>query len=173
MQRGIIELHLAFDARRSDDAELLGHTGDVLEQCGLSDSWLAVHHKHCAATFPRRIQQPLEHRHLALPTEQLPALYAFDHLTAQPSTPDPASETCSAWAACLTTSITNSGWDSITMWLLSTSYVVAPMFFLMIRRPPRSTLFPYTTLFRSTATCSWVGATSEKVSAGLWTVTTA
>src|SRR5699024_12409285 len=28
-----------------------------------------------------------------------------------------------------------------------------PFFFLMIRRPPRSTLFPYTTLFRS---CGWV-----------------
>src|SRR3712207_7719499 len=27
------------------------------------------------------------------------------------------------------------------------------MFFLMIRRPPRSTLFPYTTLFRSRAGC--------------------
>src|SRR2546430_11542482 len=26
-------------------------------------------------------------------------------------------------------------------------------FFLMIRRPPRSTLFPYTTLFRSTRRC--------------------
>src|SRR3712207_7879479 len=26
-----------------------------------------------------------------------------------------------------------------------------PFFFLMIRRPPRSTLFPYTTLFRSNA----------------------
>src|SRR6266516_6788124 len=26
-------------------------------------------------------------------------------------------------------------------------------FFLMIRRPPRSTLFPYTTLFRSHSTC--------------------
>src|SRR3712207_7835726 len=26
-------------------------------------------------------------------------------------------------------------------------------FFLMIRRPPRSTLFPYTTLFRSTRDC--------------------
>src|SRR2546427_5694582 len=26
-------------------------------------------------------------------------------------------------------------------------------FFLMIRRPPRSTLFPYTTLFRSQCTC--------------------
>src|SRR6185503_20587505 len=28
-------------------------------------------------------------------------------------------------------------------------------FFLMIRRPPRSTLFPYTTLFRSSA---WISA---------------
>src|SRR3712207_8696985 len=27
------------------------------------------------------------------------------------------------------------------------------IFFLMIRRPPRSTLFPYTTLFRSKLTC--------------------
>src|SRR5437588_7145750 len=26
---------------------------------------------------------------------------------------------------------------------------VIPIFFLMLRRPPRSTLFPYTTLFRS------------------------
>src|SRR3712207_8426935 len=29
-------------------------------------------------------------------------------------------------------------------------------FFLMIRRPPRSTLFPYTTLFRSTVTIAKV-----------------
>src|SRR5256885_11990666 len=29
------------------------------------------------------------------------------------------------------------------------SYSVSFFFFLMIRRPPRSTLFPYTTLFRS------------------------
>src|SRR6266850_3835944 len=28
-------------------------------------------------------------------------------------------------------------------------YVLVLFFFLMIRRPPRSTLFPYTTLFRS------------------------
>src|SRR5258708_24059877 len=27
--------------------------------------------------------------------------------------------------------------------------LLVPFFFLMIRRPPRSTLFPYTTLFRS------------------------
>src|SRR5256885_15392738 len=31
-------------------------------------------------------------------------------------------------------------------------------FFLMIRRPPRSTLFPYTTLFRSAAYDDWVPA---------------
>src|ERR1044071_3386015 len=30
-----------------------------------------------------------------------------------------------------------------------------PFFFLMIRRPPRSTLFPYTTLFRSTSKSIW------------------
>src|SRR2546422_8495638 len=33
------------------------------------------------------------------------------------------------------------------IWRLSVFFV---FFFLMIRRPPRSTLFPYTTLFRST-----------------------
>src|SRR6266446_8007763 len=34
-------------------------------------------------------------------------------------------------------------------------------FFLMIRRPPRSTLFPYTTLFRSTFRCaSWRWSTT-------------
>src|SRR5476651_1801943 len=34
---------------------------------------------------------------------------------------------------------------------VSHHFVVAHVFFLMIRRPPRSTLFPYTTLFRSRA----------------------
>src|SRR3712207_7415461 len=37
-------------------------------------------------------------------------------------------------------------------------------FFLMIRRPPRSTLFPYTTLFRSTVDAEgWVISNGEKV----------
>src|SRR2546421_11472338 len=30
-----------------------------------------------------------------------------------------------------------------------TTFILNDFFFLMIRRPPRSTLFPYTTLFRS------------------------
>src|SRR2546422_5595493 len=34
-------------------------------------------------------------------------------------------------------------------------------FFLMIRRPPRSTLFPYTTLFRSCATARWKPAPTK------------
>src|SRR2546427_462715 len=38
------------------------------------------------------------------------------------------------------------------------SWMVPFIFFLMIRRPPRSTLFPYTTLFRS---ISWRGARSR------------
>src|SRR5256885_10049918 len=38
------------------------------------------------------------------------------------------------------------------MYLATVSVSVVFFFFLMIRRPPRSTLFPYTTLFRSNGT---------------------
>src|SRR5438270_4089855 len=34
-------------------------------------------------------------------------------------------------------------------------YIVICFFFLVIRRPPRSTLFPYTTLFRSILSGAW------------------
>src|SRR3712207_7799046 len=43
--------------------------------------------------------------------------------------------------------------------------VLCSFFFLMIRRPPRSTLFPYTTLFRSPANAyvpAWPACTKEK-----------
>src|ERR1039458_10514218 len=40
---------------------------------------------------------------------------------------------------------------STLLWCVFTSIVLFLFFFLMIRRPPRSTLFPYTTLFRSQA----------------------
>src|SRR2546428_6377841 len=36
-------------------------------------------------------------------------------------------------------------------------FIIFFFFFLMIRRPPRSTLFPYTTLFRSIAEISRMG----------------
>src|SRR2546430_13521001 len=35
------------------------------------------------------------------------------------------------------------------------------LFFLMIRRPPRSTLFPYTTLFRSLRDHLWTSTSSN------------
>src|SRR2546429_9132829 len=43
------------------------------------------------------------------------------------------------------------------MWFCSTcgGMCVFSFFFLMIRRPPRSTLFPYTTLFRSCHDCRY------------------
>src|SRR3712207_9110118 len=43
------------------------------------------------------------------------------------------------------------------MWLLQVRSrpSVSLFFFLMIRRPPRSTLFPYTTLFRSQGASRW------------------
>src|SRR3972149_4696025 len=37
--------------------------------------------------------------------------------------------------------------------MISEWFSISVFFFLMIRRPPRSTLFPYTTLFRSCAAC--------------------
>src|SRR5437588_5309193 len=52
---------------------------------------------------------------------------------------------------------------------VSRPHVLLPFFFLMIRRPPRSTLFPYTTLFRSyprpgprTCTPTCASATSSR-----------
>src|SRR6267143_3390844 len=39
-------------------------------------------------------------------------------------------------------------WAS-TVWVVLSLFIFSLFFFLMIRRPPRSTLFPYTTLFRS------------------------
>src|SRR5215510_9281884 len=39
--------------------------------------------------------------------------------------------------------------SSFSRFFCLTMYFLFPFFFLMIRRPPRSTLFPYTTLFRS------------------------
>src|SRR3712207_9059067 len=49
--------------------------------------------------------------------------------------------------------------------------VVLRFFFLMIRRPPRSTLFPYTTLFRSVVPAAGSAdsqETSEKLSIVPW-----
>src|ERR1035437_10871574 len=41
----------------------------------------------------------------------------------------------------------------VSSWESGSTYLF--FFFLMIRRPPRSTLFPYTTLFRSMSGAAW------------------
>src|SRR5688572_31820476 len=43
---------------------------------------------------------------------------------------------------------------------ISNVYSICFVFFLMIRRPPRSTLFPYTTLFRSMSSAPLPGPSS-------------
>src|SRR3712207_8049663 len=50
--------------------------------------------------------------------------------------------------------------------IVSTCVSLLYFFFLMIRRPPRSTLFPYTTLFRSTVLTALWGV-AELEAAGL------
>src|SRR3712207_7500837 len=42
----------------------------------------------------------------------------------------------------------------------TTQVAIVELFFLMIRRPPRSTLFPYTTLFRSLSTAQAAALTT-------------
>src|SRR5256886_546494 len=44
---------------------------------------------------------------------------------------------------------------------LTTSFPSSFFFFLMIRRPPRSTLFPYTTLFRSSNHCAFAALATK------------
>src|SRR2546428_615364 len=62
-------------------------------------------------------------------------------------------------AFCLKTLAKDSGAGTVTgLGASSALNGVATFFFLMIRRPPRSTLFPYTTLFRSITT-----ATADKL----------
>src|SRR5438132_13931837 len=47
--------------------------------------------------------------------------------------------------------------------LRTTLYVIILfLFFLLIRRPPRSTLFPYTTLFRSSPSSTFPGSTLSR-----------
>src|ERR1039458_9439425 len=55
-------------------------------------------------------------------------------------------------------------WNEIEPEYLLPVYETLLIFFLMIRRPPRSTLFPYTTLFRSiiaTGLVLWSGFTAS------------
>src|SRR5438876_2468906 len=47
------------------------------------------------------------------------------------------------------------------------SHTIFSFFFLMIRRPPRSTLFPYTTLFRSVRSAVSAAVPTSSISSSL------
>src|SRR6266566_6587057 len=48
----------------------------------------------------------------------------------------------------------------LARWMVMSASQEIDFFFLMIRRPPRSTLFPYTTLFRSSGSNSAIDGSS-------------
>ena len=69
----------------ADDAEILARLDGVLEQRGLADARIAVHHEDGAVTVAGAVQQPLEHGQLALPAEQPPRARRGHHGGSIPS----------------------------------------------------------------------------------------
>ena len=65
------ELHLPLDADGAGDPELPPRLDRVLQQRGLADARLSVHHQDPAVPAARGLQQPFEHLALRLPAEQL------------------------------------------------------------------------------------------------------
>src|SRR2546426_8358867 len=55
-------------------------------------------------------------------------------------------------------------YSAVYLFLVVCSLSFSFFFFLMIRRPPRSTLFPYTTLFRSSESVVLVGGAAGMLS---------
>lgn len=84
LQRRVVELHLPLDTRSPNDAKILARLDRVLEQRGLADAGVSVHHEDGIVTAPGGIQQPLEHRALALPANQLLSTSPHDHPGSMP-----------------------------------------------------------------------------------------
>ena len=63
------ELHLRLDPRGPGDPKLGCSLDRVLEQRGLADARLSVHHQHAATPAAYAGQQPVEYLALALPAE--------------------------------------------------------------------------------------------------------
>jgi hypothetical protein len=84
LQRRAVELHLPLDARSPNDAKVLTQLDRVLEQCGLADAGVSVHHEDGAVTVPRGTQQPLGHCAFALPADEPPRLRAGNDSCSMP-----------------------------------------------------------------------------------------
>jgi len=84
LHRRVVKLHLPLDACGAYHSKILTRLDRVLEQCGLADAGLAVQNQHGMATVPRGIQQPLEHRALASPSNQPLSRDRRDHPGSMP-----------------------------------------------------------------------------------------
>src|SRR3990172_3705263 len=81
-------------------------------------------------------------------------IYTLSLHDALPISPPPPQHRLFSRKFCISTSsrpgmLLRTRSEEHTSELQSRLHLVCRLFFLMIRRPPRSTLFPYTTLFRS------------------------
>jgi len=85
LQHRVVELRLPFDPGGPHDPKAVARLHGVLEQRGLADTGVPVHNEHAAAAVPGGFQQTLEHRALALPTEQRPRVCGDDHPRSMPS----------------------------------------------------------------------------------------
>src|SRR3990167_3984073 len=87
-------------------------------------------------------------------TTEIYTLSLHDALPISSSMPPSGGWSWTAWRARRTSSSSPTRRsEEHTSELQSQSNLVCHPFFLRMRRPPRSTLFPYTTLFRSQALC--------------------
>ena len=100
--------------------------------------------------YAEYVAVPFDHNLVTLPDTMSPALAAglgCRVTTAWHALTDRANVRAGEWVA-----VHGTGGIGLSVLLLAKmlgAQVVLCVFFLMIRRPPRSTLFPYTTLFRS------------------------
>src|SRR5476649_2431674 len=117
-------------------------------------SFLLVRHLGQGSVVGRRgLGQPIDRKSTRLNSSHTVSSYAVfclkkknKGLMREALAPDEPTEDLVERLEDTLTTITELAADELEAWELS---AMRDLFFLMIRRPPRSTLFPYTTLFRS------------------------
>ena len=85
LQRRVVELHLPLDTGGSNDQEVLAGLDGALEQRGLADAGVSADDEDGAVFVARGVQQPLEHRPLALPADQPRGVDSHGHPGSMPA----------------------------------------------------------------------------------------
>ena len=85
LERRIGELHLALDPDGAGDLKAPPRLDRILQQRGLADARLSVHHEDPAASLACPLEQPFQHLALTLAAQKLLARRPGDHLNARAS----------------------------------------------------------------------------------------